>query len=246
MVVAEQYPELRATENFQKLQNSLSRDRGPDPDHAPRLQRHGPDLQHVHPDLPRLGHRRRLQLRAAPVLRRAEGGRGDARGELRQGRGRAARGRGRGRRGEEVRLAAPAGRWPLVAAAASRRCRRPALGRQRRRRSTPTSPCGSAPRRGPARLRAAHLRLRGQLPRVVPRHPADPNEEITERHASARSGPGLPARAAAPFRAAPTRPAGSASPRTRPGTGSGSSGTTTPPTRRAPSRSPTGWWPRTT
>ena len=50
MVVAEQYPELRATENFQQLQALAVRDRGPDPDHPPRLQRHGPDLQHLHPE----------------------------------------------------------------------------------------------------------------------------------------------------------------------------------------------------
>ena len=38
-------------------------DREPDPDHPPRLQRHGPDLQHVHPGLPALGGRQRLRLR---------------------------------------------------------------------------------------------------------------------------------------------------------------------------------------
>ena len=47
------------------------RDREPDPDHPPRLQRHGPDLQHLHPDLPPLGDRGRVRLRAARVLRRA-------------------------------------------------------------------------------------------------------------------------------------------------------------------------------
>ena len=45
LAVAEGYPQLRATENFQKLQTKFSSVEE-DLDHAPRLQRHGPDLQH--------------------------------------------------------------------------------------------------------------------------------------------------------------------------------------------------------
>ena len=60
--VAENYPQLRATENFQRLQASLTRDRGRDPGLAPDLQLERPVLQHEDPGLPELGHR---QLRAA-------------------------------------------------------------------------------------------------------------------------------------------------------------------------------------
>ena len=49
------------------------RDRGSDPAHPPRLQRHGPDLQHADPAVPGVGTRQPVPLRAAPVLRRAEG-----------------------------------------------------------------------------------------------------------------------------------------------------------------------------
>ncbi len=64
LAVAEDYPQLRATENFQKLQTRALRRRGEDLDHAPRLQRHGRDLQHQDPGLPLEPDRRRLRLRA--------------------------------------------------------------------------------------------------------------------------------------------------------------------------------------
>src|SRR4029079_19456899 len=67
-----------------------------DRDHAPRLQRHGPDLQHGDPAVPRCADRERLPLRAAQVLRCARGGRGDTGGELLRGQA------GRANRGPEV------------------------------------------------------------------------------------------------------------------------------------------------
>ena len=47
--VAEAYPELRATENFQQLQAQLQRDRGQDRRLAPGLQRHRADLRQRDP-----------------------------------------------------------------------------------------------------------------------------------------------------------------------------------------------------
>ena len=56
--VAENYPQLRATENFQRLQSEPGRDRGRDPGLAPDLQLQRPVLQHEDPGLPELGRRR--------------------------------------------------------------------------------------------------------------------------------------------------------------------------------------------
>ena len=52
LVVAEAYPELEASTNFSQLSDRPARDRGPDRDHPPRLQRHGRDLQHADPAVP--------------------------------------------------------------------------------------------------------------------------------------------------------------------------------------------------
>ena len=68
-VVAEQYPELRATENFQQLIAQPERARGRDPGLAPDLQLQRPGLQHEDPDLPELGRRLERRLHGAGVLR---------------------------------------------------------------------------------------------------------------------------------------------------------------------------------
>ena len=49
MAVAEAYPELKADKNFLELQDAAGRDRGPAPDGAALLQRHGAQPQHQHP-----------------------------------------------------------------------------------------------------------------------------------------------------------------------------------------------------
>ena len=67
--VAENYPELRATENFQQLSRQLSRARGRDPGLAADLQLQRAVLQHLHPAVPRLDHRQPERLRPARVLR---------------------------------------------------------------------------------------------------------------------------------------------------------------------------------
>ena len=46
MVVAEQYPRAARDRELPAAAGAAHRDRGPDPDHPPRLQRHGADLQH--------------------------------------------------------------------------------------------------------------------------------------------------------------------------------------------------------
>ena len=98
--VAENYPDLRATENFQQLSRNLSRARGRDPGIAPDLQLERAGLQHEDPDLPELGRRRHGRLHRPRVLR-----------DHRRGRARAGRG-----------LVQPAGgRAPGAAGAARRR-----------------------------------------------------------------------------------------------------------------------------
>ena len=49
--VAEAYPDLKANVNFQQLQAELFLDGGQDQLHAPKLQRHGHEVQHGHPDV---------------------------------------------------------------------------------------------------------------------------------------------------------------------------------------------------
>ncbi len=163
-------------------------------------------------------------------------GRGDARGELpARGGGEAGRRRGRPRRRSDAvaagRCCSPRSR--LLAAPAR------GAGATAPTSPTPTSACGS-PRTPACSSPSAHLRLRGQLPRVLPRHPAwRARGDRPERHRPG-GGPRLPAgRLHLPGlhgRDGPVR----RDRRTRPATASGSSGTTTPPTRSAPSPSPTG------
>ncbi len=69
-------PRARGIEQLLQAPDRPSRGRGPDRDHPPRLQRHGRDLQHPDPDLPRGDRRPPVRLRPARVLRRPGGGRG--------------------------------------------------------------------------------------------------------------------------------------------------------------------------
>ena len=94
MVVAEQYLELRATENFQQLQAQLSETEN----QIQITRRVYNDTVQTYNTLIQIfpsPDRERVRLRGAPVLRRSGRGRDGARGQLSPGRGR----RGRERRG---------------------------------------------------------------------------------------------------------------------------------------------------
>ena len=72
-VVAEQYPELRASEGYRALQGELRRARGPDPGRAPHLQRERQRLQHAHPAVPELARRGQVVHGARPLPARLAG-----------------------------------------------------------------------------------------------------------------------------------------------------------------------------
>ena len=87
MVVAEQYPELRATENFQQLQGELSETEN----QIQITRRVYNDTVQTYNTLiqvfPPSAGRQRLRLRGPRVLRRPRRGRGDPRGQLRSAAG---------------------------------------------------------------------------------------------------------------------------------------------------------------
>ena len=63
LVVAEAYPQLEASDNFAELQRELAETEDQIADHPSCLQRHGRDLQHRDPGLPRCDRRASLRLR---------------------------------------------------------------------------------------------------------------------------------------------------------------------------------------